>query len=313
MTFEQFLKEGIRDYKVLDKNGYEVPGIIDSYIPNSLLDELVDYNSETKNLKFINRISRIEREKEIDGHKEKEKPKRTFDIKEVWKCYEFARNMEGKHNPDMIMNRKTWEIFRDDFRGKLGEIAVAKYIKENPTKAKNEVEPDFSVTPRGKWDKTDLVINGKNVSVKSIKQGSKFMLIETFRYDREGNCSYRNDDGSAVKTDLYILVRITIDPEINENDLQYNTVEELKQCEDGRKRKITYEILGGISHRDFWDNKHFAPAGIMCTKPNLEKVCNNKSCDTIHDASRKTKTEVLQQDNYVIAPNELTPIDKIEF
>ena len=70
MTFEQFLKEGIRDYKVLDKNGYEVPGIIDSYIPNSLLDELVDYNSETKNLKFINRISRIEREKEIDGHKE---------------------------------------------------------------------------------------------------------------------------------------------------------------------------------------------------------------------------------------------------
>ena len=46
-----------------------------------------------------------------------------FTQDEVWKCYQFARQMRGKHNRNMIMDREDWEIFRDDLRGKLGEIA----------------------------------------------------------------------------------------------------------------------------------------------------------------------------------------------
>lgn len=30
---------------------------------------------------------------------------------QVWDCYKFARNMKGKHNPNMIMKREDWEIF----------------------------------------------------------------------------------------------------------------------------------------------------------------------------------------------------------
>lgn len=43
----------------------------------------------------------------------------TFTKNEVWECYQFARQMRGKHNRSMIMDRDDWEIFRDDLRGKL--------------------------------------------------------------------------------------------------------------------------------------------------------------------------------------------------
>jgi len=55
----------------------------------------------------------------------------TFTKNEVWECYQFARQMRGKHNRSMIMDRDDWEIFRDDLRGKLGEIALRNYIMKN--------------------------------------------------------------------------------------------------------------------------------------------------------------------------------------
>ena len=39
--------------------------------------------------------------------------------------------MKGKHNLNLIMEREDWEIFRDDFRGKLWEVAVKNYFDEN--------------------------------------------------------------------------------------------------------------------------------------------------------------------------------------
>ena len=45
-----------------------------------------------------------------------------FTQDEVWKCYQFARQMRGKHNRNMIMDREDWEIFRDDLRGKLERV-----------------------------------------------------------------------------------------------------------------------------------------------------------------------------------------------
>ena len=55
----------------------------------------------------------------------------------------------------MIMDRDDWEIFRDDLRGKLGEIALRNYIMKNIPNANIESNIDFSVTPLGQWDITD--------------------------------------------------------------------------------------------------------------------------------------------------------------
>ena len=62
---------------------------------------------------------------------------------QIWDCYEFARNMKGKHNPNLIMEREDWEIFRDDFRGKLGEVAVKNYFDENVDISTKVGEIDF--------------------------------------------------------------------------------------------------------------------------------------------------------------------------
>jgi hypothetical protein len=57
--------------------------------------------------------------------------------------------MRGKHNPNMIIQRADCEIFRDDFRGKLGEIAVINYIRREIATAKISTDLDFEITPRG--------------------------------------------------------------------------------------------------------------------------------------------------------------------
>lgn len=100
--------------------------------------------------------------------------------KELALCYRFSQQMVGKHNKDIIMDRDDWEIFRDDFRGKLGEVALRKYIIENIPDAKIEGDIDYSVTPIGQWDTVDLKVNGMYINVKSIKQKSNpelFMSI----------------------------------------------------------------------------------------------------------------------------------------
>lgn len=173
-----------------------------------------------------------------------------FTQDEVWKCYQFARQMRGKHNRNMIMDREDWEIFRDDLRGKLGEIAFRNYIIKNVPEANIESDIDFSVTPLGQWDITDLVVNGKYINVKSVKGNSRFLLIETKRYDSDGNYAYKNNDDMPVRVDAYVLVKVVIEPEINYRDLNYRTVEEFKNSYGGRS--IRAEILGGISHDDFW-------------------------------------------------------------
>ncbi len=219
----------------------------------------------------------------------------TFTKNEVWECYQFARQMRGKHNRSMIMDRDDWEIFRDDLRGKLGEIALRNYIMKNIPDANIESNIDFSVTPLGQWDITDLIVNGKYINVKSVKGNSRFLLIETKRYDPDGSYAYRNNDGMPVRIDAYVLVRVTIEPEIDCMDMNYKNVEEFRNSKGGRNIKA--EILGGISHEEFWRKKHFAPKNMKCNYANLSAVCKGKAVEMIYEGS---KTARLQRDNYVL-------------
>lgn len=219
----------------------------------------------------------------------------TFTKNEVWECYQFARQMRGKHNRSMIMDRDDWEIFRDDLRGKLGEIALRNYIMKNIPNANIESNIDFSVTPLGQWDITDLIVNGKYINVKSVKGNSRFLLIETKRYDPDGSYAYRNNDGMPVRVDAYVLVRVTIEPEIDCMDMNYKNVKEFRCSKGGRS--IEAEILGGISHEEFWRKKHFAPKNMKCNYANLSAVCKGKTVEMIYEGS---KTARLQRDNYVL-------------
>ena len=231
----------------------------------------------------------------------------TFTKGEVWRCYQFAHDMIGNHNRDMIMDREDWEIFRDDLRGKLGEAALRKYVLENIPNAVIDGEIDYEVTPLGQWDITDLIIDGQYINVKSVKGNSRFLLVETNRYDADGNYSYRNNDGEPVRIDAYVLVRVSIEPEINWNDMNYTTIEEFKTSRGGRH--IEAEILGAISHEDFWRNKHFAPRHMKCDYKNLQAVCNGEKIEMLQGGGKK---ESLQRDNYILdSKNELITVQRL--
>jgi len=232
-----------------------------------------------------------------------------FTINEIKQCYNFAKAMVGNHNPDMIMVRKDWEIFRDDIRGKLGEIAVRRYIEKEIPNAIINTNIDFNVTPRGSWDITDLVVNNKYLSVKAIRGHSEFLLIETKRYDENGNYKYSNNDGNNVKLDYYVLTRIGIEPEITKSAFAMHDFETfINEAWSGSLKKevirrFTLEVLGGISHENFWINKTFAPKGIKCSVPNLRAITNNTLIENLPQKLRgnEKRNEILQQDNYVIS------------
>lgn len=236
-----------------------------------------------------------------------------YDRGQVWDCYLFARRMIGNHNPDMIMGRNEWEIFRDDFRGKLGEVALKNYISKNIPGASFTGDIDFTVTPRGQWDNTDLIVNGKYINVKSVKGNSNFLMIETFRYDANGNYTYRNNDGQNVRVDMYALVKVGIDKEMGPDDMDYQNIAEFWNSKGGRRINAT--LMGAITHDDFWRRKHTAPQYMMCEIQNLKDVCLNRPVvmatpQQISDP--RMKTRILQQENYILnGRTELLPIEDL--
>lgn len=236
-----------------------------------------------------------------------------YDRGQVWDCYQFARRMRGNHNPNMIMGRSEWEIFRDDFRGKLGEVALKNYIIRNVPNAFFTGDIDFTVTPRGQWDITDLIVNGRYINVKSVKGGSNFLMIETFRYDENGNYSYNNNDGQNVRVDMYALVKVDIDEEMGPDDMDYQNISEFWNSKGGRHVNST--LMGAITHDDFWRRKHTAPQYMMCGIQNLNSVCQNQPVimatpQQIMDP--RMKTRILQQENYILnGRTELLPIENL--
>lgn len=231
-----------------------------------------------------------------------------FTIGEISQCYNFANAMRGNHNPNLIQQRKDWEIFRDDFRGKLGEIAVRKYISEKIPTANITTDLDFEVTPRGQWDVTDLEVDGQSINVKSIKENSQFLLVECNRYDEHGNYRYNNNDGEQVRIDYYVLVRVYVKPEVNRgifrgnnlNKFMNNAWDAKNQCEV--RRVIYAEVLGGISHEEFLREKSYAPRGIKCSTKNLRAIIQGTNIDNLPDriTGNEFQNSILQQDNYVI-------------
>ena len=220
----------------------------------------------------------------------------TFNREEIKRVYDFAGNMVNNHNPNMIMDREDWEIYRDDIRGKLGELALRKYIEQNMPNATINADIDYSITPRGQWDITDLVVNDNYINVKSIKGNSKFLLVETDRYDENGNYRYNNNNGENVRVDSYVLVRVVIEPDICRGDFnnrnKFNSLDRfLNNAWNAREQKevnrnIYAEVLGGISHDEFLRIRSYAPRGIRCSVQNLNAITRGVDINNLPDQVR---------------------------
>lgn len=221
---------------------------------------------------------------------------------DVWKCYVFARDMQGHHNNTLIMQRTPQQIFRDDFRGKLAEIAVMKYlIKTNHIVS----ELDFNIYDRGKWDKDDIIVdNNIHVSVKSSGAKANYLLIETDRFDPlSGEYSYCNNDGTRIIVDFYAFVNVLIEDELKKDFTTYKTVNDFLRIERNSWTKDSRHILcylrGFLSHKHFCEIRKFAPRGIEATKDNFSRISRNEN--VIVDCGFKNNDKRwLQKDNYVV-------------
>ena len=114
---------------------------------------------------------------------------------EMDKCREFSRISAasqqaiefGQHTTTA---RSEKEIARDNFIGKIAEVAFSKMMKENYG---IDVPLDFNYYPRGQWDNQDAEINGWRIDSKGTRSGGRWMLIEwnklNFR-QRDNNLSH---------------------------------------------------------------------------------------------------------------------------
>ncbi len=269
---------------------------------NCVLTEVQYLNGGDAMKKFIYSCNPDKSQHEAHHIMKSNMPEFTKD--ELRECYKFARDMIGNHNPDMIMEREDWEIFRDDFRGKLGEVALRKVIKKYISWAHINEEIDYHVYPRGEWDSNDLVVEGLHINVKSAKGKSRFLMVERERYNDDGTYAYDNHDGTPVRVDAYVFVNIDIKPEYNCLDFKHETLEEFMAY---KNRSISYWVAGGISHDKFWQRKHFAPQGIKCDIQNLERVCKGEKPEIAPEGM--DREHVLQRDNYILASR--TELDNI--
>lgn len=99
---------------------------------------------------------------------------------EIKKCEKFsfkcAKNQqEIEFGQTDTVPRNIKEIGRDNFIGKLTEVAFAKMLAE---KYDIHVKLDFEYYPRGEWDGQDTIINDWKIDVKGTRKGGKWMLVE---------------------------------------------------------------------------------------------------------------------------------------
>jgi len=116
-------------------------------------------------------------------------------------CEKFADNSSKSQRENRsggTEKRDIPKIKGDTLRGKVGEVILKNFLEQEPFNFK-DITLDFEVYPRGVWDKTDIKINGKNISIKSSKWYSKWLLLES------------KDILRGEVSDYYVLVLIERD------------------------------------------------------------------------------------------------------
>ena len=146
----------------------------------------------------------------------------------VSRCWEFARQVAPNQKPNKFDNkemaaRKMEKIVTDTFVGKLGELAVQKWMAACGV----QIELDWSVTPRGEWDVADISYNGWSIDVKCTKSRGHYFLIDW------GKLQFRTDAGELPQ--FFLMTRLKNDLAGIAKDGSQNCVVELAGYIDTRE------------------------------------------------------------------------------
>ncbi len=140
---------------------------------------------------------------------------------EFEKCKKFAdesaKTQRGNRSGGSVTRNEN-QISSDTLRGKIGEIAVKKFLEQDPLDI-SDTSLDFGIYPRGIWDEHDLKIYGKTFSIKSSKHFSKYLLLET------------KDIGRGSIFDYYVLVLVNAEYKTGEI-VGFVSKDEMEQISD---------------------------------------------------------------------------------
>ena len=109
---------------------------------------------------------------------------------------ESARSQQkiefGNHMTNERSNRRVRE---DTLCGKLAEVAIAKWLRQN---YKLHLPVNYEVYPRGEWDDQDITVNGKTIDIKTTQYGHHLLL-------EENKVLFRQKQGKSP--DMYIMCK----------------------------------------------------------------------------------------------------------
>ena len=132
---------------------------------------------------------------------------------EASKALRFALSMtlgQGEHRDHRSggkIRRRPIQVFHDTFNGKLSELAVHRWVRQETPDHRKISDLDFTIHALGTWDSGDLQISNHQFQIKSTKEYGNLMLLETADWDSNGN--YRpNTANSTTKVAGIIFVRL---------------------------------------------------------------------------------------------------------
>lgn len=150
-----------------------------------------------------------------------------FTNEEIEQTLAFANKVKEKHghfaDKENTKTRTPEEVYESVVMGKLGEIALYKYLKMKHQGSTYEISDlDFKIYGKGVCDSFDLKFNNHTISIKSSKPYASCLLIETAKYEL-------NDEGEVVAIDghsdnipdYYAFVKVNIDTNAVEKTYDY--------------------------------------------------------------------------------------------
>ncbi len=163
----------------------------------------------------------------------------------------FGKGHHRAYRTGGSLVRHAGEKFCNTFQGKLAEVCLRRALIDAGLEC---AEPNFDIYGEGVWDDTDLIVNGRTLSVKSASYFSNLLLLESRDYDAEGNYIPNLNAGGTASYDFYVLVRISPDIKglfkgrrlMYSDSISRETIDEIIGHE-----QWSYDIAGWISHDEF--------------------------------------------------------------
>lgn len=164
-------------------------------------------------------------------------------------CFGDGHHRAYRTGGDLI--RHAGEKFCNTFQGKIAEVCLRKFFRD---KGLDSGMLNFDVYGEGIWDDTDLVVNGKSLSIKSAAYFSNLLLLECHDYDDEGRYKPNIGSGATDSYDYYVLMRISPDIKSlfkNQWLLYSDNISREKIHEIIHSHEWNYDIAGWILHDEF--------------------------------------------------------------